>query len=62
MFLCVIFLSIGVSFWLGEKLNNISYGFLIVAGFYAFAGIVFYLIFFKSIKKLISNSIIRKML
>jgi len=59
VFMCLFVLSIGVSFWLGEMLEKIYYGFLIVGGFWAVAGVVIYFFFYKKIKKFIGDSIIR---
>ena len=35
----LLFVNLGISFWLGEILGKIYYGFLIVAGFYIIAAI-----------------------
>ena len=34
--------SFGFAYFIGSKLNNLSYGFFIVGGFYALAGLLFY--------------------
>jgi fatty acid desaturase len=60
--LCLLMLSIGVSFWLGEMLNKIYYGFFIVAAFYVVAGVIFHFIIYNSVKKRIINSIIKSAL
>jgi hypothetical protein len=60
--ICLLISSLGVSFWIGEILGKVYYGFLIVAAFWAVVGIVLYLFFSKRIKKLISDSIIKKVL
>lgn len=57
-----IVLSMGISYWLGDILGKIYFGFLIVSGFWFIAGIFIYLIFNKRIKKLLRNSIIGKAL
>jgi len=57
-----LFLNIGISLWLGEVLGKSYYGFLIVAGFYLIAGIVFYFFLNKWIKKPLSNLIITEVL
>lgn len=36
----VLILNIGIAFWLGELLGKIYYGFLAVAGFYAFVALI----------------------
>jgi hypothetical protein len=62
IFLFLFILSIGVSFWLGEMLDGMYYGFFIVAGFYAILGIIFYFIIFNHIKKRMSNYIVKNVL
>lgn len=62
IFLCLLMLSIGASFWVGEMLNKIYYGFFIVAAFYAISGIVLYFFIYNRIKKRIGDSIIKNAL
>jgi len=52
--------SFGLAFWIGAEMGNISYGFFIVGGFYAFVGLLFY--FFRKlwIKTPVGNMIINK--
>ncbi|MEO7922831.1 MAG: hypothetical protein ABIR30_04080 [Chitinophagaceae bacterium] len=58
--LALIILSLGAAYWIGTRLNNLYYGFFIVGGFYALAGL-FVFIFRKSlIKKPLTNLIIDK--
>ncbi|HEY6062089.1 MAG TPA: phage holin family protein, partial [Chitinophagaceae bacterium] len=33
-------ISFGIAFWIGSEMGNVSYGFFIVGGFYAFAGLL----------------------
>jgi hypothetical protein len=61
-FLFFFILNIGVAFWLGEVLGKLHYGFFIVAGFYAIAGLFFYIFRNKIFKTPISNMIIKKLL
>jgi fatty acid desaturase len=56
------FLNLGIAFWLGEILNSIYYGFLIVAVFYGVIAIVFHFIMHNWIKKIVINYIIKKIL
>jgi O-antigen/teichoic acid export membrane protein len=56
----VTIVSLGVAFWIGSEMGNISYGFFIVGGFYAFAGLLVYLFRKKWIKRPVSNLIINK--
>ena len=56
----VAIVSIGVAFWIGTEIGNVSYGFFIVGGFYAFAGLLVFLFRKQWIKKPVSNLIIDK--
>jgi Putative Actinobacterial Holin-X, holin superfamily III len=53
-------ISIGIAFWIGSEMGKVSYGFFIVGGFYAFAGLLVYLFRKKWIKNPVSNLIINK--
>jgi len=58
----IIILSIGVAFWIGTELGELSYGFFIVGGFYVFAGLLVFLFRKKWIKKPVSNLVINKII
>lgn len=58
----LVFLNLGIAFWLGEIMGKTYFGFFVVAGFYVFAGMIFYFFFHKQVKKWICNSIINQML
>lgn len=58
----MIIVSLGVAFWIGSEMGNISYGFFIVGGFYAFAGLLLYLFRKHWIKKPVSNLVINKII
>jgi len=58
----LIFLNLGLAFWLGEILGNIYFGFFVVAGFYGIVGIVLHFFLHKWIKKIICNYLIKNML
>jgi ABC-type multidrug transport system permease subunit len=58
----MIFLNLGLAFWLGEILGETYYGFFVIAGFYIFAGIVFRIFFQNRLRKNICNSIIKQAL
>lgn len=62
LYIFIIFLSIGISLWLGELLGKVYYGFLCVAGFYAITCGVLYFFLHNWIKKFTSDLIIKKML
>jgi hypothetical protein len=53
-------ISIGIAFWIGSEMGKVSYGFFIVGGFYAFAGLLVYLFRKKWIKNPVSNLVINK--
>ena len=54
-------LNIAVALWLGDILGKGYYGFLVVASFYAFVGIIL-LFIHPLIKTRVSNSIVKLML
>jgi len=58
----LIFLNLGLAFWLGEILGNIYFGFFVVAGFYGMIGIVLHFFLHKWIKKVICNYLIKNVL
>ncbi|MEX0988508.1 MAG: hypothetical protein WD052_13600 [Bacteroidales bacterium] len=58
----LIFLNLGLAFWLGDILGKTYFGFFIVAAFYILTGSIFYLFFHKRIKSYICNSLINNML
>jgi hypothetical protein len=55
-------LNIGIALLLGDMLGKIWMGFLILSGFYGFAGIVVYLFRDRWIKTPISNTVISQLL
>ena len=58
----MLFLNLGLGFWLGEILGKIYFGFFVIAAFYVIIGIILHFFMHKSIKKLISNYIIKHVL
>jgi hypothetical protein len=58
----MLFLNLGIAFWLGEILEKVYYGFLVVAAFYCFLAIVLQLFMHKWIKKCVQNYFIKKVL
>lgn len=62
LYVFIIFLSIGISLWIGDLLGKVYYGFLCVAGFYAIICAVLYFLLHNWIKKVSSDLIIKKML
>ena len=55
-FFCLLFITIALALWLGDKLNNLAEGFLLIGAFYFILGLIF-IIFKKSLidKKVIKN-------
>ena len=58
----MLFLNLGLAFWLGEILGKTYLGFFVVAGFYVFIGIVFHFLMHKWIKNIVRNYIIKLLL
>lgn len=58
----MLFISLGLAFWLGEILGKTCYGFFVVAAFYGFLGIVFHFLMHKWLKRLICNYFIKQVL
>jgi len=55
----VLFINLGIAFWLGDIFGKIYFGFLVVAGFYAITGIILHFFMHQWFKKVIWNYIIR---
>ncbi len=60
--LFILMVNIGISLWVGEMMGKNYLGFLIVSGFYAIGGIVFYAMRNRWIKSSVRNSIIEQAL
>lgn len=60
--LFLLFLSLGLAFWLGDIFGKTYYGFMAVAGFFGIIAIVFRLFLTNWLKKIISNYIIKQVL
>ncbi len=58
----LLFLNLGIAFWLGEVLGRTFYGFLAVAAFYLILGLALHLFMRKSLRKTATNFIIRTLL
>ena len=58
----MLFLSLGLSLWLGEILGKIYYGFLVVAAFYGILGLMLHFFMQKWLKKVVGNYFIKKVL
>ncbi len=60
--LSVLFISVGLSIWIGTLVGAIFYGFLIVGGFYAIIAVFLQVICRQWLKNRVSNSIIKQMM
>lgn len=58
----MLFLNLGLAFWLGEILGKIYFGFFVVAVFYGILGVLIYLFMRDWIRKVVSNNFIKQML
>lgn len=58
----LLFLNLGLAFWLGEILGKTFYGFLVVAAFYGVTGFVLHFFMHKWLKEQVSNFIIKHVL
>jgi hypothetical protein len=58
----LLILSFGLAYLIGDKLNNISYGFFIVGGFYALVGLLVFYNRKKWVQDPLSNLFIDKMI
>jgi len=58
----MLFLNLGIAFWLGEIVGQIFFGFFIVAGFYILAGLVLHFFMHSWLKTLIYDYFIKQAL
>jgi fatty acid desaturase len=58
----LLFLNLGLAFWLGEILGKTFYGFFIIAAFYCFTGIVVHFFMHDRLKMIISNFVVKLLL
>jgi hypothetical protein len=58
----LLFLNLGIAFWLGELLGKLYYGFFLVAGFYILAGLIIRFFLYNWIKRLIGDYFVKHML
>ena len=56
----ILFSGLGLAFWLGEVLGKAYLGLLVVAAFFAIAGIVLHFFMHTWLKKLVANSFIKQ--
>jgi len=58
----LLFINLGLAFWLGELLGKIYYGFFVIASFYVIIGIFLHFFIYKWLNMIICNFIIKQML
>jgi len=58
----MLFVNIGIAFWLGEILGKTWFGFFVVAAFYGIIGIVLHFFLYKWLKEHIYNYINKQVL
>jgi hypothetical protein len=58
----MLFLNLGLAFWLGEIMGKIFYGFLVISAFYAVIVIIMHFFLHKWLKKIIGNYFIKQVL
>jgi hypothetical protein len=54
-------LNIAIALWLGEIMDNSSYGFFTVAGFYALLTLIFIIFRKQLVKKPVNNTIVKQL-
>jgi Zn-dependent protease with chaperone function len=59
---CLLFVNLGLAFWIGEILGNTFFGFFVVAGFYGVAGLIIHFFMHKWLKKRIYNYFVKQLL
>jgi hypothetical protein len=60
LMICFIIASIGLALFIGNLLENMSYGFFIVAALYGIIGFVVYFMLHQKIKNVIGNSMVKQ--
>jgi len=58
----MLFITIGLALWLGEILGKIYFGFFVVAVFYGITGIVIHFFLHETLKRIVGDYIIKKVL
>jgi hypothetical protein len=57
----LLFVNLGLAFWLGEILGKIYWGFFIMAGFYCLVGIVVHLLSPGWLKKALTDYLVKQL-
>jgi fatty acid desaturase len=58
----ILFISLGLAFWLGGILGKIYFGFFAVAAFYGFSVVIFHFFMHKWLKRSVRDFLIKQML
>jgi len=58
----VLFLNLGIAFWLGEIWGSVYLGFFTVAAFYLVSGIIIHFLVHDKLKERIRNAVIKQLL
>jgi hypothetical protein len=58
----LLFLNLGLAFWLGEVLGKPYYGFFIIAGFYLVVAVIIHFLLNNWIKRLVGNYFVKHVL
>ncbi|OFY24929.1 MAG: hypothetical protein A2W98_03890 [Bacteroidetes bacterium GWF2_33_38] len=58
----MLFINLGLAFWIGDLLGKIYFGFLAVAGFYFVLAFIIRFLMYKWLKKVVGNYAIKKIL
>ena len=58
----VLFLNLGLAFWLGDILGRTYYGFFVISAFYCLAGSFIHFFMHKRLKRTFRNFFIKQML
>jgi len=56
----LLFLNLGLAFWLGEILGKVYYGFFVIASFYGILGIVLHFFLHNWFKRIVDTYIIKR--
>jgi hypothetical protein len=59
---CMLFLNLGIAFWLGDILGKAFYGFLVVAGFYLLLGLILRFFLHDWVKKKMGDYFVKHIL
>jgi len=58
----ILFINLGIAFWVGDMLGKIFYGFFAVAAFYALVAFILHFFMHKWMKRMFYDYFIRQML